>query len=263
MATLCAPMHATVPTQVNMNPNLDDWVSFTVMDIALSPDGAYLLAATDKNRCLVHVHPPLASRPRPPRADLRTAALSTAASAVRCAAALGRYKVGDSDQLRGFYGLDNDGYANPRCAWHPSGLYVYCTSQDNTVSAPACPHADAHFTRAHLRGCNTAKRDLAVGSQTVKDAAFILLVSCCVSAWRALSRRERADQCAAAASAPRGLPRLRQPCLGQNGVWHVPREAELLKSQATARVALRDSAVSCRVLGLRNQSRMSATPIVR
>ena len=25
------------------------------------------------------------------------------------------------------------GYSNPRCLWHPSALYVYCTGQDNAV----------------------------------------------------------------------------------------------------------------------------------
>eukprot|EP01049_Picozoa_sp_SAG25_P013164 SAG25_NODE_1962_length_2091_cov_5.726941_2_plen_88_part_01 len=29
-----------------MNPNLDDWVSFVAMDLAVSPDGNFLLVAT-------------------------------------------------------------------------------------------------------------------------------------------------------------------------------------------------------------------------
>eukprot|EP01052_Picozoa_sp_SAG31_P007241 SAG31_NODE_343_length_17426_cov_35.294443_9_plen_131_part_00 len=79
-----------------MNPNLDDWVSFTAMDLALSPDGKFLLVATDNSKLLL-------------------------------------YKLRGSDQLRQFFGAENDGFANPRCLWHPSMLYVYCTAQDNTV----------------------------------------------------------------------------------------------------------------------------------
>ena len=32
--------------EVNMNPNQDNWVSFTAMDLAISPDNKYLLVAT-------------------------------------------------------------------------------------------------------------------------------------------------------------------------------------------------------------------------
>ena len=35
-------------TEINLNPNLDDWVSFTAMDMCLSPNGQFLLVATDK-----------------------------------------------------------------------------------------------------------------------------------------------------------------------------------------------------------------------
>lgn len=83
-------------TDINMNPNQDDWVSFTAMDLAISPDGTYLLVASDKSKLLL-------------------------------------YKLGGSEQLRRFYGAENDMYSNPRCTWHPSGLYVYCTAQDNNV----------------------------------------------------------------------------------------------------------------------------------
>lgn len=83
-------------TDINLNPNLDDWVSFTAMDLSLSPNKKWLLVATDKSKLLV-------------------------------------YKLGCSDQVRHFYGANNDGYANPRCLWHPTGLYVYCTGQDNAV----------------------------------------------------------------------------------------------------------------------------------
>lgn len=83
-------------TDINLNPNLDDWVSFTAMDLSLSPNKKWVLVATDKNKLLV-------------------------------------YKLGGSDQVRQFYGVDNDSFSNPRCLWHPTGYYVYCTGQDNAV----------------------------------------------------------------------------------------------------------------------------------
>jgi len=82
--------------EINLNPNLDDWVSFTAMDLALSPDSKFILVATDKSKLLL-------------------------------------YKLGFSTQFRQFFGCDNDDYANPRCCWHPNMLYVYCTGQDNNV----------------------------------------------------------------------------------------------------------------------------------
>jgi hypothetical protein len=36
--------------RVNMNPDDIEHVSYTIMDLSLSPSGKYLLAATDSNR---------------------------------------------------------------------------------------------------------------------------------------------------------------------------------------------------------------------
>jgi WD40 repeat protein len=35
--------------------------------------------------------------------------------------------------LRNYYGANNDLYSHPSCCWHPSGEYVYETSQDCSV----------------------------------------------------------------------------------------------------------------------------------
>jgi hypothetical protein len=106
------PNAATQITDINMNPNQDDWVSFTAMDLAISPDGTYLLVASGEREMV---------------------ALQTAWWFSRCCRAdkskLLLYKLGGSEQLRRFYGAENDMYSNPRCTWHPSGLYVYCTAQ--------------------------------------------------------------------------------------------------------------------------------------
>lgn len=36
-------------------------------------------------------------------------------------------------QVTALYGASNDRFSNPRCCWHPSGLYAYSTSQTQRV----------------------------------------------------------------------------------------------------------------------------------
>ena len=82
--------------KVNQNQLGDDHVSFTVLDLVLSPNGKYLLASTDKSRLIL-------------------------------------YLVGTSIQLRSFYGAVNDDLCQTRACFHPSGAFVYVTSQDNKL----------------------------------------------------------------------------------------------------------------------------------
>ena len=82
--------------KVNQNQLGDDHVSFTVLDLVVSPNGKYLLASTDKSRLIL-------------------------------------YLVGTSIQLRSFYGAVNDDLCQTRACFHPSGAFVYVTSQDNKV----------------------------------------------------------------------------------------------------------------------------------
>ena len=119
-------------TEINLNPNLDDWVSFTAMDMCLSPNGQFLLVATDKDK--MHI-----------------------------------YKLGGSDQLRTFFGAENDGFSNPRCLWHPSGLYVYCTGQDNAV------HVWEVATQKHvarLTGHSKCVRGLVSGAEGLVTCSY-------------------------------------------------------------------------------------------
>eukprot|EP01102_Stenamoeba_stenopodia_P009656 TRINITY_DN2851_c2_g1_i1.p1 TRINITY_DN2851_c2_g1~~TRINITY_DN2851_c2_g1_i1.p1 ORF type:complete len:397 (-),score=99.39 TRINITY_DN2851_c2_g1_i1:95-1285(-) len=83
-------------TRVNMNSNGDDHVSFTALDIAVSPSGNHILIATDKDRLIL-------------------------------------YRNGSEVQVRNFYGAFNDGLSQPRIAWHPSSKYIYATSQDRSI----------------------------------------------------------------------------------------------------------------------------------
>ncbi|EGD82211.1 hypothetical protein PTSG_02882 [Salpingoeca rosetta] len=81
---------------INMNELLDDYVSFSAMDACVSPDGRYVLVATDRDRLI------LLSRQH------------------KCL-------------LKVFYGASNGQYSNPRCCFHPSGAYVYASSEANDV----------------------------------------------------------------------------------------------------------------------------------
>eukprot|EP00038_Savillea_parva_P031309 m.84906 g.84906 ORF g.84906 m.84906 type:complete len:412 (+) comp9611_c0_seq3:67-1302(+) len=81
---------------INMNANGDNWVSFTAMDVSFSPSGQFILVSTDKERLIL-------------------------------------YSRKSGLQVRNFYGAMNDEYSNPRHCWHPSGQYIYATSQLHDV----------------------------------------------------------------------------------------------------------------------------------
>ncbi|KAH3723033.1 Protein will die slowly [Pelomyxa schiedti] len=82
-------------TYVNVNATGDDHVSFSIMDLCLSSSNL-LLASTDRSRVIL-------------------------------------FRSESSTQLRNYYGAQNDEYSQPRCLWGGNTLYLYGTSQDNTV----------------------------------------------------------------------------------------------------------------------------------
>ena len=77
---------------LNMNELGDEHVSFSAMDISISPNGKYILVCTDKDKLLL-------------------------------------LNFEDGKILRKFYGAENDMYAQPRHCWDASGKYLYATSQ--------------------------------------------------------------------------------------------------------------------------------------
>lgn len=83
-------------TRVNLNSNGDDHVSFTPMDIQASPSGGHILVSTDKDRLIV-------------------------------------IRAGTPLHIRNLYGSFNNHLSQPRAVWHPSGKYVFSTSQDNKI----------------------------------------------------------------------------------------------------------------------------------
>lgn len=82
--------------EINMNALGDTHISFTPMDLSVSPNGRYLLVSTDKDRLIL-------------------------------------YSLATGNVIRTFYGASNDGYSNPKHCWHPTGLYIYSTSQNYTI----------------------------------------------------------------------------------------------------------------------------------
>eukprot|EP01117_Protostelium_nocturnum_P019229 TRINITY_DN8280_c0_g1_i2.p1 TRINITY_DN8280_c0_g1~~TRINITY_DN8280_c0_g1_i2.p1 ORF type:complete len:409 (+),score=118.06 TRINITY_DN8280_c0_g1_i2:67-1293(+) len=108
-------------TKLNMNEKGDDHVSFSALNIQFHPtDDSFFLVATDRGRMIL-------------------------------------YQQGNSVPLRNFWGADNDMYSNPRCAWHHSGKYVYCTSQDYKIH---CWEVSNQTSVSKLVGHKSTVRDL-------------------------------------------------------------------------------------------------------
>jgi WD40 repeat protein len=77
--------------------NNEEWnthVSFTIRDLALSPDGKYLMAATDSNAHIL-------------------------------------YSLKGNKQLKRYVGHRSELYSTPRLLWHPTGKYFYSNSQQD------------------------------------------------------------------------------------------------------------------------------------
>ncbi|KAG7379802.1 hypothetical protein PHYPSEUDO_008098 [Phytophthora pseudosyringae] len=79
--------------RVNMNPDDIEHVSYTIMDLSLSPSGKYLLAATDSNRNFI-------------------------------------FSIKRNVALRSFYGHKAGPYSQPRAVWHPSEKYVISNNEE-------------------------------------------------------------------------------------------------------------------------------------
>ncbi|KAL4138262.1 hypothetical protein PRIC2_001769 [Phytophthora ramorum] len=80
--------------RVNMNPDGIEHVSYTIMDLSLSPSAKYLLAATDSNRNFI-------------------------------------FSIKQNVALRNFYGHKAGPYSQPRAAWHPSEKYVISNNEES------------------------------------------------------------------------------------------------------------------------------------
>ncbi|KAI1320683.1 hypothetical protein EDD11_010217 [Mortierella claussenii] len=134
----------------NMNTNKDDWVSFTPMEISVSPhnDGGYLLVSTDS----------------PTGRQIL-------------------FRVGTALQLFNYYGVPTDGFSTPRHVWDRSGKYFYVTGNDHKiycfqvnggdgVAAAAAAAGGQHAIVSILEGHTSVVRGLYM------DEARNMLVSC-------------------------------------------------------------------------------------
>jgi len=95
--------------RINVNETGDDHVSFTILDLRLSPNGLGILCATDRHRVILLARP---------------VALPDVASPPTVVGV----------HVRNFYTMIvNDGYSTPRLAWSPCGRFAYVTSQDRAL----------------------------------------------------------------------------------------------------------------------------------
>jgi COMPASS component SWD3 len=82
----------------NMNENGDDWVSFTAMELSVSPSGNHILCYTDSTSGRIIV-----------------------------------FKSHSSEQVVNLYGTQIDSFSQPRACWHSNGHFVFATSDDHKI----------------------------------------------------------------------------------------------------------------------------------
>lgn len=120
--------------KVNLNTNttgksttggFDDHVSFCIMDLAVSPCGTYLAAATDTSRNMV----------------------LEAATGV---------------QLRNLYGHSNDGFSQPKLTWSNNGMYIIGNTQEEAALCVWDIASEKLITRLSS-GTSSPVRDLVRG----------------------------------------------------------------------------------------------------
>ena len=82
----------------NMNENGDDWVSFTPMHLEVSPSNKHIACYTDSSAGRIII-----------------------------------FRAFSSDQVVNLYGVNVDGFSQPRCCWDKTGKYIFATSDDYKV----------------------------------------------------------------------------------------------------------------------------------
>lgn len=99
-------LNSLTVNKFNMNANGDDVVSFTVMDLAISPSGKHVLAATDHRSGRVLL-----------------------------------LKLFSGEIIRNYYGVPQDEFSTPKLCWHPTGRGFFVTGDDfkiHTFEASTC-----------------------------------------------------------------------------------------------------------------------------
>ena len=114
-----------------------DWdthVSFTVLSLAISPDNAWLLAGTDKNRLIV-------------------------------------YPVGGHQQVRVLQGHEHDDFFNVRAVWDHTGKYILANSQLGGHAVVVWDVASQKVVEK-LQGHSHTIRDLTSGIGAVVSVSY-------------------------------------------------------------------------------------------
>ncbi|RKO98806.1 hypothetical protein CXG81DRAFT_21037 [Caulochytrium protostelioides] len=113
-----APAHPWIHDagRLNMNPRGDSWVSFTGLDLSLSPCGKFACVYTDSatGRLLVYRLPePTVTASQP---DAREA---TRMTPLWC--------------VQELYGVESSPFAKPCAVWDPQGDVIWATSEDHAI----------------------------------------------------------------------------------------------------------------------------------
>jgi WD40 repeat protein len=126
---------STYSVNGNVCGGYDGHVSFAILQLALSPDGKYICAATDASRNII-------------------------------------IEVGSSNIIRDLYGHKNDGFSNPRVAWSQNGQYIFGNTQED-CSLVVWDVASSKIVQL-LKGHNGQLRDIysSKNSDIVVTASF-------------------------------------------------------------------------------------------
>jgi WD40 repeat protein len=123
----------------NMNPNLDSWVSFSVLDLACSPCGKYIAVYTDSKAGRVIV-----------------------------------FNQRSSIVVMNFWDLDVDEFSKPRLLWHPKEPIIICTDM-KCVSVLALSEK---VCVQKLTGHNDIIRGIAFGDEKLFSCGFDKQIRC-------------------------------------------------------------------------------------
>eukprot|EP00842_Homolaphlyctis_polyrhiza_P004143 jgi/Hompol1/472/HPOL_002503-RA len=92
------PSETFASMTANMNANGDSWISFVPVYLAPSPSGHHIAVYTDAKAGRIII-----------------------------------YETGTSRIVRDLWGVDADGFSQASCCWHPSGHYLFASSEDRTT----------------------------------------------------------------------------------------------------------------------------------
>ncbi|KAJ3312280.1 hypothetical protein HDU76_002915 [Blyttiomyces sp. JEL0837] len=165
------PTPPTFPhTRWNLNSNNDDWVSFTPMDIAVSPTSQHLAIYTDSTsgRIIIYKIPSfdILHTPSPTSPNSTSQRIKPTGEIVR-----------PLSLLKNLYGVDADGFSRPKLLWDSTETRIYATSDDSKIYLfdVGSPNGDC---LVKLAGHEKAVRGVCLGEYKDKEVKREVLFSC-------------------------------------------------------------------------------------